>query len=170
MARSSVRELVARLRPLWSLVRSATQGQPVLHLAQPKRLAAHHRLAVTGTARDGLTARGDLSTAGSLSAPKTIAPPFDSASAKGSLRRVGAPRNVAVVTIENQTQELGRFRDVQRFLEELAGCPMGGDDDQKPVDPFSRDSTIRDGHQGRGIDDDVVVFLSSLAQKVAHPR
>src|SRR5207249_2850221 len=105
----------------------------------------------------------------SVAVPKAITWPFESASDGGSPRGVGTSGDVAIVTVVHQTYELDRLRNVQRLLQKLPGRPVGRDHDQKSVDPLPDDSTVRHGHQGRRVDDDVVVVLSSLHEELPDP-
>src|SRR5207253_1412821 len=103
---------------------------------------------------------------------KPATPPSVSASLGGSPRGVGAegvPREVAIIAVEDQAHNLGRLRNVQRFLEKLAGRPVSRDRDKKPVHASPDDPTIGEGHEGRGVEDDVVVLLTSLREELAEP-
>src|SRR5205809_786518 len=57
---------------------------------------------------------------------------------------------MSVVAVEDQSDDLGPIRDVQRFLDELAGRPVSRHHDEKPVHPFLDDPAVGDRHEGRG--------------------
>src|SRR5881397_1247860 len=79
--------------------------------------------------------RGGLSPA--CAAPKEATLPSAPVSVGGSPRDIRvAPRDVAIVAVENQAHNLGRLRDVQRFFEKLAGRPVSRHHDEEAIHPF----------------------------------
>src|SRR3989454_2584148 len=112
--------------------------------------------------------RGGLSPA--CAAPKKATLPSASVSVGGSPRDIRvAPRDVAIVAVENQAHNLGRLRDVQRFFEKLTGRPVSRHHDEEAIHPFAENATVGNRHEWRGVDDDVVISPASLPPELPQP-
>src|SRR2546422_7288425 len=85
-----------------------------------------------------------------------------SVSTGASPRGIGMPREMALVSVEDQPHDLRPLRHVQRFLEELAAGLVSRHHNEKSVHPFLDDPTIGDRDEWRGVEDDVVVPPASL--------
>src|SRR5215472_10960521 len=76
----------------------------------------------------------------------------------------------AIFLVEHDAEDFGVVQSGQRFLEEPARCPMGGDDYEEAVHPAANQSAILNGCQGRSVHDDVVVLVPRLLHQLIESR
>src|SRR5438874_4286221 len=82
----------------------------------------------------------------------------------------GVHRERAVVTVEDEAQGLGGIHRVKGLLDQPQRSLVGRDDDEEPVDPPRDDPAVRNRDRRGRVQDDVVVLLARLLQKIPEPR
>src|SRR2546430_11547055 len=152
-------------------VHASADGMPVLAM----RRSTGPDLTGSGVREAGAN-RGWPETGTRRSFPTEAPPPRETSLVRLSVGCVvsgpvpGVHRERAVVTVEDEAQGLGGIQRVQGLLDQPQRSLVGRDDDEEPVDPPRDDPAVRNRDRRGRVQDDVVVLLARLLQKIPEPR